>query len=434
MLRFAVHGLAQRRGSPRCHGPSGRDVESCVQVRMAGETTRRAPERRLALTTVPVHVRARRAHEARVRGVDLLDPVRGLVVEAPHEGAPAGGEDRPVQPGLGSHVAAGFVDGPRCGSGHVGDPQILDPDQVEPPGEAGGGLLDPVPPPGGLAGAEPVDPGLCAAQSVRCRTAIDPLPAGLAAQPGQPPRLTRRQAGHAQRLPARRHRRDSHTAVDTDDRPGARSSDRGRDVRERDVPAPGRVPAHPVGAGVRHRATATEPHPPDLRDQDLRPATTDLADPQGLLTHDPEPLVPTALAPRRPLVGAAPPVLQRLLVIPQRLLLHRRRALGQPPESGAGLGQLPISLRVAGDLLPVVAVPGLLDRQVPHEPGMPTMPQQTLDLLRAGIHPIPAHTRRIAGHPDTIGSCSSVLPPEGRGLHPETPVATGRAGRVGGDR
>src|SRR5690242_16091938 len=63
------------------------DVDGRVHVSVGGKTAGRATEVGLALARLAVHIPARRAPLARVRGLDLLDPAGGP--SAP-SGLPAG--------------------------------------------------------------------------------------------------------------------------------------------------------------------------------------------------------------------------------------------------------------------------------------------------------------------------------------------------------
>jgi hypothetical protein len=107
----------------------------------------------------------------------------------------------------------------------------------------------------------------------------------------------------------------------------------------------------------------------------------------------PESFVHPLLAPGRPLVRPGEEVRHRLREITQRLLLHRLRPGPQPPELGAGLGQLPGLLVVVR--CPAPSVPGpeavLLDRQIPHIPGVRAMPEQGGVLLGRGGQTVTRH-------------------------------------------
>src|SRR5215472_19329761 len=142
------------------------DVPGRVHVSMPGVAAGRAAEQRLALATVGCHVPALGAPLASERGINLLHSPSSLILQAAGQQAPATGEDAAVEPGLLPNVAARVGEGAAGGTGHAGDTQVLDPDQVEAAGEIGGGLLRPVFAPFGLAGPEPRDRGFDAVASV----------------------------------------------------------------------------------------------------------------------------------------------------------------------------------------------------------------------------------------------------------------------------
>src|SRR5436190_3750716 len=156
-LRFAVHRPGYPVASPRSHGVPRRDVPGRVHISVVGETAGREYESRLALTRLRVHLPARRAPLARERGSDLLHPAGRLVLQPAYQLAPPRTQDAPVQPGLGADVPARVLPRAPRRPGHVADLQVLDPDQVEPPRDAGAGLLRPVRAPVALAGPQPGD-------------------------------------------------------------------------------------------------------------------------------------------------------------------------------------------------------------------------------------------------------------------------------------
>jgi len=80
-LRFAVHGPGILVASPRSHRMPCGDVPGRVHVSVAGVSAGHAAEQGLALAAARCDVPARRAPLARVRGLDLLDPARGLVFQ-----------------------------------------------------------------------------------------------------------------------------------------------------------------------------------------------------------------------------------------------------------------------------------------------------------------------------------------------------------------
>ena len=156
-MRFAVHRPGIPEASPRSHGVPRRDVDGRVHVRVAGEAAGSAHEARLTLTRVPVHLPARRAPLARERGSDLLHPARGLVLQPPRQQPPP---RTPGSPGS-ARLSAGRSGRDRpatfTGPGHVLDLQVLNPDHVEPPRDAGAALLRPVLAPVALPGPQPGD-------------------------------------------------------------------------------------------------------------------------------------------------------------------------------------------------------------------------------------------------------------------------------------
>ena len=95
----------------------------------------------------------------------------------------------------------------------------------------------------------------------------------------------------------------------------------------------------------------------------------------------PEPLMYTGFAPRRAAVGSAEKVAHRLGEVPQSLLLHSLGPRRQPIVLGAGRGQLGALLDIAGGAAFGSPVLLLLDRQVPHIPGMAAMLSQHRRLL-----------------------------------------------------
>lgn len=96
-MRFTLHRPGQLHPvSTRCHGPSGRDVACCVDVRVRLVSACQAPEHRLPLAVLQCDVLAGVAGLRGVRGVDLLDPSGGLPV-----GSPTGSSRSPGSGSLG---------------------------------------------------------------------------------------------------------------------------------------------------------------------------------------------------------------------------------------------------------------------------------------------------------------------------------------------
>ena len=144
MLRFAVHRPGSPDASPRSHGMSCRDVSGRVQVRVAGKTARPAPEDGLALARSSVNRSARAAALRRECWVYSFDAPGSLFLKPALEEPPAGGKDLSVQAGLPGYSSSRLPEGALDRTGHVADVQVLDTNQVKPPGEVSAELLAPV--------------------------------------------------------------------------------------------------------------------------------------------------------------------------------------------------------------------------------------------------------------------------------------------------
>ncbi len=400
-MRFAVRRPGTPEASPRSHGVPRRDVPGRVHVSVAGETAGRAHEPRLALTRPRIHQPACRAPLARKRGINLLHPARRLLRQPPHQQAPPRPQDPPVQPGLSPDITARVLPGTLRGPGHVGDPQVLDLDQVEPPRDVRRFLLRPVLAPVRLAGTQSGDgqPYLPAAGRA-------PLGAGeLAFQPAQPGLLAPGQARNLQPLPSGQGRADGHAPIDAHDPTVTGGGNRQGDGGEGEVPAAGPVEGYPVGLHSRRDGTGpAKPDPPGFR----YPYAADLARqaaylPLAAAPHDPEPLISSGLAPGRP-AGRVCAVEERrhsLGEISQRLLLDRLGAGPQPVMPSAGGGELPALLQVtrcARAARPPVSV--LLDGQVPHVPGTGTVIPQHRFLGERRDQPVPGHANILSTRSD----------------------------------
>ena len=235
-----------------------------------------------------------------------------------------------VQPGLLPDVPARVLPRAFRGPGHVRDLQVFDPDHVEPPHDAGAGLLRPVRAPVRLPGPQPGDRVLDPAAALR-----SPPGAGEPAlQPPQPGPLPPGQAGGS--AAARRW-----TGLRRPPRPGR-------------CPRPGRYPVPGPARGSRRRRHASGPRGPSSPGRTSRPAarrgTSGTAPtrpwaprprpfpanpahiPLPPAPDDPESLIPPGLAPRRPpgRVARVEERRHRLGEVAQRLLLHRLGAGGQP--------------------------------------------------------------------------------------------------------
>jgi hypothetical protein len=397
-LRFAVHWPGIPEASPRSHGVPRRDILSRVHVGVASVSAGGALEDGLALTRLPVHLPARRAALARERRSDLLHPAGCLLLQAADQPTPPGPQDAPVQAGLLPDASVWVFPRTLRGPGHFRDLEVFNPDHVESPRDAGTGLLRPVLAPVRLAGTQAGDGELHPGTVIR----PTPGPGQLAFQAPQPPLLPRRQAGCEQQFTGRQGCGDGHAYVDPDDLAGARCRDRMRNGREGDMPASRPVHVHSVGLRLRwYRAGPAEPYPPGLRHPDLAgfPAESPHVPLPPEPPHDPEPLVSPGLAPRRPSgrVARVEERGHRLSEVSQCLLLHRLRARGQPRILRPGLGELPALLQIPWGAVPARApMRLLLNRQVPHIPGVRAVTPQHCLLGGRREQPVTGHANILA--------------------------------------
>ncbi len=404
-MRFTVHRPGNPVASPRSHGVPRRDVPGRVHVSVAGVSASGAPEDGLALTRLPVHLPACRASLARMVRLDLLHPAGRLILQAANQPTPPGPHDATVKSTLGTDVPARIIPGPLRRARHAPDLQVLNLDHVKPARQVCAGLLDPVLEPVGLAGAQPgsSQPNLRAA--FRAATGAGELPF----KPPQPLSLRPGQARDAQQFTGRQGRRYCNAAVDAHDLSVTWCLDRLGNGGEGDVPAPCPVLGHPVGLhSRRYRPGPAEPHPTDLRHPNLADFA---AEPTHLPllsspSHNPEPLVPSCLTPRR-----APLRILRIQEcghrpgeIPKGLLLHRLGSGSQPCMLRPGLGELPALLDIAWRPRATRApVRVLLDGQIPHVPGVRAVIAHCRLLGGRGEQPVSGHTNTVAMTADISG-------------------------------
>ena len=382
---------------------------SSVTVETAGS----APEHGLALTRAPVHPPARRAPLARQRGSDLLHPARGLALQ-PRTSSPHPDPRIPrFSPAFCPDVAARVLPRALRRPGHVADLQVLDPDHVEPPRDAGAvfsaqslrrslsrarsraiacltrprrfelRLRGPAYAAAAATWSAPARSGRGRAASRRWTGPRRPLPPGQCPLPGRYP----------VRVPARRSRRRRYASGPRGPgspgrtwRPAARRGTSGTGPSRLWAPRPGR-------SWRRHAA-----HVP------LPPA------PPG----DAESLVSPGLAPGRPpgRVRRVEECGHGLGEVAQRLLLDGLGADGQPRVFRPGLGELPALLQVARGV-PAAWVPVgvLLDGQVPDVPGVAAVVPQHRLLGETGDEPVPGHANTLSDTPDISGEVKRrVLP------------------------
>ena len=314
---------------------------------------------------------------------------------------------------------SGLLDSSARAARHGPHIEGFDPNRVEPARDIGGQLLDPILSPGGLFGFQFRGRQLRASAPIRTALrAGQPL-----LQHPQSDSLTAAQAGDVQQVSSGQGRCHRHPAVDTDYRGITWAGERLWDGSERDMPAPDTVTGHSVGLHpVRHRAGPAKPHPADLGYPHPPEAPVELLDVMRLDRHLPEPFVHTCFAPRRAAVRAAEEVAHRLREIPQRLLLHGLRAGRQPLVFGARRRQLRAPLVVARRAAARLPMPLLLDRQIPHIPGVAAMLSQNRRLLSSRKQPISRHTENLAPTTDTTQNGEAAFPPptKARGFHAAT--------------
>ena len=161
-----------------------------------------------------------------------------------------------------------------------------------------------------------------------------------------------------------------------------------RQARSRVTRNDRRPRARPGTSGTHHRPSA-----PDLPQVPVQAAHVPLpAAPPG----DPEPLVPPGLPPRRAAVRPGEQAGHGPREVPQRLLLHRLAAPGEPRVARPRGGELPALLQVAGRRTAAGTPPGvLLDREVPHVPGVRAVPQQDGFLLAGRLEAVSGHANII---------------------------------------
>ena len=233
VLRFAVRPPTQRLASPRSHRMPCGDVPGRVHVSVSGISAGPAGEDGLALTRLRIHGPARTAPLRGVRGIYPLDPVWGLVLQSAQQQPPAVDQDAAVQARFLPDVAPRLRDAAPCRPGHAAHIQVLHPDHVEPSGQAGGGLLDPVFSSVSLTGSQLRDRGPDLSAPVRAL----PGPRQLALQSPQPHPLALTQAGAAQQFSCGQGSRHRHTAVNARDLAGSRAGHGLGDDCECNVPA-----------------------------------------------------------------------------------------------------------------------------------------------------------------------------------------------------
>ena len=418
-MRFTVRRPASAEVSPCCHRPSGGDVACSVHVGVArARDAGFALENRLALTVFERDVPAGGASLRRVGGRDLLDPTVSFVLQTRRKQTPSASADATIQPAFLCHPRTRPLRRSPSRAGHRSYVKGFDADRVEAPGDVSGGFLDPV-----LAAVGVPRFQLCDRQ-LRARSPVGaPLGAGEALlQYLDPPRLTRGEVGCVQQFTGRQGRRHGNATVDTHHAAVTGARDGTGDVRERDKPAPGPIPGDPVGLHtIGNRAREAEAHPADLGHPDPTESAVETLNLMRFDRNLSEPLMYTGFAPGWVAVRSAEKIAHRLGEVPQRLLLNRLRPRRQPVVLGAGRGQLSALLIEAGRAAPRLPMLLLLDGQVPHIPGVPTMLGQQRRLLGGRKQPKSRHVSNVApGTDKSPKGAAASAPGYSQGFHTAT--------------
>jgi len=390
-LRFTVRRPGNPVASPCSHGTPCRDVTGRIHVGVGLVPASNTPKDRLALAVVRCTVPTGRTGLRRERGIDPFYPTRRLVLQAGHQPPPTRGENASIQAGLGSHTPASLVDGSASRPGHARDVEVLHTNKVKPACQLGTGLLQPVVAPVGGFGLQLSNRDLQETTAVRPAFGTGQATFELP----QPVSLTIRQIGAPQEFSSGQCGGHGHTAVHADDLGRARRRDRCGNDGECDMPAADPVAGDPIGLHISwngacpaemHPANFGYPHPACLPVQAL--------DVIGSDSDLPEPFVLSGLAPSGSAVGASEEVGHGLMEVTQGLLLYRHAARCEPRVLGAGLGQLASLFAIGGGRSPSrPPVRVLLDGEIPHEPGVRAVRQQT-NLLGG------RRTQPVARHPD----------------------------------
>jgi hypothetical protein len=323
-------------------------------------------------------VPARGASLRRVRGRNLLDPTRSLVLQTRGEKTPTAAADRAVKPSFLSHSRTGLLDSSARRPGHRTHVEGFDADRVEATRNISGDFFDPVLAPVGVTRFQLRDRQFRSGTPVRATVGPgEPLLQHL-----QPLGLAEAQARGVQQFTGRQRRRHRNAAVDTNHAAIAWTGDGVRNVGERHMPAASPITGDPVGLDAcGYRPRQAKPHPAHLGHPHPTKTTVDALDVTRFQRDLPKPFMHTSFAPRRATVLAAEEVAHGLCEIPQCLLLYRLTSGTKPRVLSAGLGQLRALLHIARGFAARLPVPLLLDRQIPHIPCVPAVPQQRHLLL-----------------------------------------------------
>jgi hypothetical protein len=402
-LRFAVHWPGNPVASPRFHSVPRRDITCRVNVSVTGETAGHTSEEGLALAALRCDVPARRATLARVRGWYSFDPSWGLVLKPLYEPTPARPKNSSVQASFLADIPAWRFWSPLRRPGHAPDVKVLDTNHIEPACQISAGLLAPVLPSRRIAGFRACNCRLDFAAPLRPTFRLSELPL----HPAQLRHLTGSQSRAVQEFARRQRSRHGDAQIHADNLSLTGAENRGWSSGKRDMPAAHVVTRYPVRLHtLRNLASPPEPNPPRLRDLDLCPVPVQAAHIARTNGDNPKSLITPLLTPRRTPVRPRKEILHGLVEITKRLLLDHLAALAQPRAFGSSGGELSALFKIARCRPPTRTPPGmLLDRQVPHKPGIPAMPQKSALLLRSRDKAITRHTNILT---DTGGDDSSM--------------------------
>jgi len=396
-LGFALLRRYDDIGSTRGHGTPCRDVGSCIHIRVHPHTAGPAPEGCLALASLPIPDPALRTGLRGVRRGHLLDAADGLLLQPRHQQAPAIPEDPTVERGLLTNVSSGCAYSALGRTCHAPNVQCLDPDHVEPTGQARGNLLDPVLTP--IHGSHSELGGRRLDLGPTSRSWAAPRKSALQATKTRA--FGRRERGTDQEFSGGQGSRHHHASIDTDRSAVARRRHRLRADSEGNVPPAGGISGDPVRLRRRKPAGQPESDPADLRNQHSCALTRQHLDTGRLLSNDSKPIAPAGLAPgRAPMTGGEEP-LHGLIEISQCLLLHHLWSGTQPVVLCPRLGELtrPFGELRGGRARARSPHQPLLERQIPHEPCMPAVLEQRRCLSSCRHEAVSRHAKdSISNH------------------------------------
>ncbi len=401
MLRFAVHRPGSPDALPRSHGMSCGDVSGRVHVRVAGETARPAAEDGLALARSSVNRSARAAALRRECWIYSFDATGSLFLKPALEESPAGGKDLPVQAGLPGYSSSRFPEGALGRTSHVADVQVLDRNQVKPPGEVSAELLAPVSTGVNLASLELRDSQFCPGAAARSTLASRKL----ALEQPKPSLAARTQSRDLQQFAGGKRCARGDTSIQAHDLTRPWTGDSARDDGERNVPASGAVERYPVGLHPsRHRPGPPEPDPARLGQPNFPGGPIQPADVSRPNCDNPESLAAPGLSPPGPSMSTPEEMLHGVGEVPQCLLLDHLASIAQPLMLRASRSQLP-ALRHISRRAPASGTPPrlLFDGQVPHESCLGAVVFEDHLLSGCGTQPVAAHANTISRASDVSG-------------------------------